>query len=116
MKNLNKALLIAGVLAVVSGCSSIAENQTKNYVSENGSEIQISQAAPAEHLNCELLAKEKCEWAILDNLSDDEECPATICPAIQEEVIGTSRQDVLDARGAEENGVASKGTLRRPKP
>ena len=39
----------------------------------------------------------KLEWTILDYLSDDEECPATICPEVQEEIKDASRQDVLDA-------------------
>lgn len=39
----------------------------------------------------------KLEWAILDNLSDDQECPATICPEVQEEIKDASRQDVIDA-------------------
>jgi hypothetical protein len=37
------------------------------------------------------------ELAVLDNLSDDWECPATVCPEVQEEMPGASRQDVLNA-------------------
>ena len=37
------------------------------------------------------------EWAILDNLSDDWECPATICPEVQGDIPGASRQDVMNA-------------------
>ena len=39
----------------------------------------------------------KLEYTILDNLSDDLECPATICPEVQEEIRDASRQDVIDA-------------------
>ncbi len=39
----------------------------------------------------------KLELAILDNLSDDRECPATICPEVQAQFHDISRQDVLNA-------------------
>lgn len=39
----------------------------------------------------------KLEWAILNSLSDDQECPATICTLVQDEVPDASWQDVLNA-------------------
>jgi hypothetical protein len=37
----------------------------------------------------------KLEWTILNNLSNDWECPATICPEVETEIEGTSRDEVL---------------------
>jgi hypothetical protein len=36
------------------------------------------------------------EWYILDILSDDRECPATICPEVPGELSETSRQQILE--------------------
>ena len=55
-----------------------------------------SRAADCGRSHCEMNKLSELEWAILDNLSDDQECPATICPEVQQEVSGASRQDVLD--------------------
>jgi len=37
----------------------------------------------------------KLEWTILNNLANDWECPATICPEVESEITSTSRDEVL---------------------
>jgi len=37
----------------------------------------------------------KLEWEILQNLSNNCECPATICPEVADEVKNSSRKDIL---------------------
>jgi len=35
------------------------------------------------------------EWNILDNVSDDWECPVTICPEVERDVPGSSRTEII---------------------